>query len=257
VATGLTVEDLIRKDRVIVSASAATLVAVSWLFMVNGHVALDAGLEHALHPRASEPGLASFAIAFTMWMVMMVAMMLPPVMPWILLFGATARRSDAAAAPYVSSGIFVSGYFTVWAAYSLVAASAQLLLQRLAVLHGAELRTRPYLAGALLLAAGLYQMTPLKTACLKHCRSPLGFFLSNWRSGPGGAYRMGLGHGLYCVACCWALMALSFGLGVMNLLWMVALTLILCIEKIAPGGQTLSRLFGLALIAWGLSGIFA
>ena len=104
----------------------------------------------------------------------------------------------------------------------------------------------------MLLLAGLFQVSPLKAACLRHCRSPLGFFLTRWREGPVGAYRMGLQHGAYCVGCCWALMMLSFALGVMNLLWMTALTLFLCLEKIAPGGATSSRLSGLVFMAWGL-----
>ncbi len=122
----------------------------------------------------------------------------------------------------------------------------------LALLDPVDLTVGPRVGGALLIVAGLFQWSPLKTACLRHCRNPLSFFLSRWRDGPAGAFRMGFRHGAYCVACCWALMALAFALGVMNLLWMAALTLLLCLEKIAPAGRGTGRAFGLAFVVWGV-----
>ena len=187
-----------------------------------------------------------------MWMAMMVAMMLPPVLPWVLLFASTNRSRDPEAGPYFPTALFLGGYFAAWAPYCLAAALAQGLLQQAAWLSTVDLRVGPQAGGALLVAAGLFQVTPLKAACLKHCRTPLGFFLERWRDGPAGAFGMGLRHGLYCLGCCWALMGLSFALGVMNLLWMAVLTGILCVEKIAPGGQALSRAFGVLLTVWGI-----
>ena len=242
-STGITVESLVRRDRVILLSSVGLLAGIAWLAMVRGHA--DGMTAH--HTTAAPLGLT-----FAVWMVMMVAMMLPPVMPWILLFSAVSRNRAPSAWPFTAVATFAGGYFTVWAVYSLAAASLQLVLQRHALLSAVDLGVGPYAGGALLLLAGLFQVSPLKAACLRHCRSPLGFFLTRWREGPIGAYRMGLQHGAYCVGCCWALMMLSFALGVMNLLWMTALTLFLCLEKIAPGGGTSSRLSGLVFMAWGL-----
>jgi predicted metal-binding membrane protein len=115
-----------------------------------------------------------------------------------------------------------------------------------------DLKVSAAVGGGLLVAAGLFQMTPLKAACLAHCRNPLSFFLARWQDGPVGAFQMGFRHGVYCLGCCWALMALSFALGVMNLLWMAALTLIICVEKIAFGGERMSRGLGFVLMAWGI-----
>lgn len=242
-ASATALERGVSRDRIVISAAVALLLAVSWAVLAYH----GADYTHALTPHSASPTFAGFALAFLMWMVMMTAMMLPSVMPWITLFASTSRRSDAEAEPLVSTGLFVSGYFAIWGAYSAGAAFAQLLLQR-----GAQLPLAPYVGGALLLSAGAFQLTPIKAACLRHCRSPLGFFLSQWRDGPVGAFQMGFRHGTYCLGCCWALMALSFALGVMNLLWMAALTLLLCVEKLAPGGQTVSRVFGVVLAAWGV-----
>ena len=185
-----------------------------------------------------------------MWFVMMVAMMLPPVLPWLLMLGPGARSSGSGASGYRSVILFAVGYFAVWLVYSVVAAAVQIGL------HGAgwlthDLRAGRATGGVLLVAAGLYQLSPWKQACLRHCRSPLAWFLRRWKDGPTGALGMGWSHGLVCLGCCWALMALAFAVGVMNLLWMAGLTLLLCVEKIAPGGRQLSRLAGVALIVWG------
>jgi predicted metal-binding membrane protein len=239
---------VLRRDRAILFGSAAFLAALAWVAMLRGH----APVEGALHPHAHHGGSSGFALAATMWMVMMVAMMLPAVLPWILLFGAAERKREPQRTPLASVLVFTSGYFVVWAAYSMAAAAAQIALARQGALHGPELRTGALVGGALLLGAGLFQLTPLKGACLEHCRTPLSFFLTGWRDGRSGAFRMGVSHGLYCLVCCWALMVLSFALGVMNLVWMAVLTLILCAEKIAPHGRLLSRAFGLFFAAWGL-----
>ncbi len=233
------VEVLIRRDRAIVRSAVGCLVALSWLILAIGHGDVAIGW-----------GVWPFAAAFTMWMIMMVAMMLPPVMPWITLFASTRRRRDAGRL-YGETTVFVAGYFSVWLAFCVMAAAVQLALQELTLLPaGTGALDRP-LAGALLAAAGAFQLTPLKAACLRHCRSPIGFFLSRWQDGPMGAWRMGATHGLYCLGCCWALMLLSFALGVMNVLWMAALTFTLCVEKIAPAGDALGRAFGVMLICWG------
>lgn len=234
---------LASRDRLIVLVSATVLIVLAWLALIGhqeGHIA---------SPHMQPFGFSAFALSVGMWMVMMVAMMLPPVLPWILFF-AEANREHASPSRLVV--VFVSGYFIVWLLYSVAAGSLQLTLQQAAVIGGADLRVGGITGGVVLVGAGLFQLTPLKRACLKHCRTPLSFFLSRWRDGPTGAFRMGLLHGAYCAGCCWALMVLSFALGVMNLLWMATLTLMICVEKLVPRGDRMSLVFGVLLLAWGL-----
>lgn len=196
-------------------------------------------------------GGVEFAWIFLMWLAMMVAMMLPPVLPWIWMFAAATKGQAGAPPAWGRTLIFSSGYFTLWALYSVAAAGAQVVLAQLALLDPATLRVSSAASGVLLVAAGIVQFTPLKRACLKHCRSPLSYFLTRWRDGPSGAFSMGFRHGLFCLGCCWVLMALSFALGTMNLVWMAVITLLLCVEKIAPGGERWSGVFGVGFVAWG------
>ncbi len=229
-------------DRAVLLGSAALLVILAWAALLRGHAG-------HVHPGAP---LEGFALATAMWIVMMVGMMLPAVLPWILLFAAANRGRSAGRPPYAAVALFTGGYFAIWSGYALAAAAGQIFLQGQGALHGSDLRVGPLLGGVLLVVAGAFQWTSLKAACLEHCRTPLSFFLARWRDGPVGAFRMGFAHGLYCLGCCWALMALSFALGVMNLVWMAVLTLVVCAEKIAPQGRALSRVCGLLLAIWGL-----
>jgi predicted metal-binding membrane protein len=243
-----------RRDRRLLLGAAGALIVGSWFYLIEAHTGVGAPAHHA-----GTPGVPELLLAICMWSIMMVAMMLPVVLPWILLYAGAARDRDAAGEPLGATSAFVAGYLSAWVGFSVVAALLQVGLQRALALHGPDMRIGAIAGGALLLGAGVFQLTPLKQACLKHCRTPIGFFLSEWRPGAAGAYRMGAHHGGYCVACCWALMFLSFALGVMNLAWMAILTLILCIEKLAPGGQLWSRLFGTGFVLWGgwlLAGAF-
>lgn len=240
---GGAVARLRRRERGLLLAAVGSLAALCWLAM---------GVEHtATRPHAIESGLRAVLVGWAMWLTMVAAMMLPIVTPWILLFAGLSHRGSPAARWRFSTLSFVGGYLAVWGAYSLIAAAMQLGLQRAAWLHGPEMRVGATVGGGLLIVAGIFQLTPLKSACLRHCRTPLGFLLTRWRSGPSGAFRLGLTHGAFCVACCWALMALAFVLGVMNLSWMAALTLVMCAEKLMPRGPTLARVFGVAFVAWG------
>jgi len=152
--------------------------------------------------------------------------------------------------------LFGLGYFAAWSAFSVVGASLQIGLRSwgllaVSTLGGSAALATP-LAGVVLVGAGLYQVTPSKTACLEHCRTPMSFFLSRWRNGPVGAFYMGASHGAYCVGCCWALMLTGFALGVMNVAWMAVLTVVIAAETLAPWGDRLGRLAGAALVVWGL-----
>ncbi|MDW7709142.1 MAG: DUF2182 domain-containing protein [Deferrisomatales bacterium] len=211
----------------------------------------QAGLGHLGHGALGHGPGASLPAASAMWMAMMVAMMLPPVLPWIWFFAAATRPTAPGRRLWGRTVVFASGYFALWALYSVSAAGAQTGLAARALLHPTALKVAPAAGGVLLLLAGAIQFSPLKSACLKHCRSPVGYFLTRWRDGPRGAFSMGFRHGLYCLGCCWALMALAFALGTMNLVWMAAVSLLLCVEKIAPGGERWSKVFGVGLLAWG------
>lgn len=187
-----------------------------------------------------------------MWTLMMAGMMLPPVLPWILFYAAASRPAPGAPVSMTRTAVFASGYLTVWSAFGVAAAAAESALAGAGYLGGADSRLAVKVAaGIVLMTAGVYQFTPLKDACLRHCRSPLTYFIQKWRNGPAGAFSMGARHGFYCMGCCWALMLVSFAVGVMNLAWMAALTVMLCIEKIAPGGDKAGKLFGSGLLFWG------
>jgi len=189
---------------------------------------------------------------FVMWAVMMAAMMTPSAAPMILLYAAITRKTRAEGRPVAHSGAFASGYLATWTAFSALATVLQWGLEQAALLSPMMAGTSPYLGGVILIAAGTYQMTPLKHACLKHCRSPVHFLVGHWRKGAGGAFRMGLNHGFYCVGCCWVLMALLFVGGVMNLLWIAALAGFVLLEKIVPHGVLVGRVAGGLLIIAGL-----
>jgi len=244
-----------RRDRLVVLASAALACALAWAALVahgggaaGGAHAVHAG--HALAPHALAPSWSGFAATFLMWFLMMVAMMLPAVAPWIVLFAELDRR-QAQHAPHVPAALFAAGYFAVWAGYSLLAAAVQLGLQQAANLDR-NLALGAFAGGILLVLAGAFQFTPLKAACLTHCRNPLSYLIARWRDGPVGAFGLGARHGLFCTGCCWALMALGFALGVMNLAWMAALTVAIAVEKNAPGGAAWSRVMGAGLAGWGV-----
>lgn len=174
------------------------------------------------------PHADGFASAFAMWNIMMVAMMLPALVPWLALFDPTQAAR------------FAAGYFVVWGVYAFAAAAVQV-----------ELTIPARAGGAVLVVAGAFQFTSLKQSCLRKCRSPLGHLLTHWKSGRGFWVRVGVAHGVNCLGCCWALMALAFALGVMNVWWMAALTLLLVFEKRLPKGELFSRWIGVSLVACG------
>ena len=230
---------ILRRERLVVAGGVTLLALLSWLFVLDG-AGIGAGTMGAMH----SPPLGTLLI---MWWVMMAAMMLPSATPAILLYGRVRdmRNPDPAIA---ESWVFLVGYLTVWLLFSLGAATAQWLL----VGPSMTLAGR-WSGGTVLLVAGLYQLSPLKAACVRQCRSPAQFISRHWRSGRRGAVRLGVLHGAYCVACCWMLMVLLFVGGVMNLLWIAGLTMLVAVEKLAPRGPLFGRLAGVAMIGWGLA----
>ena len=193
-------------------------------------------------------GSSSYAgLTFLMWFVMMVGMMLPSVAPTVLLFQRVARRAPGGEA-FVRTATFLFGYLLVWFGFSAAATFLQMGLIGTGWLDAMGVLTAPWTRSALLVAVGIYQWLPVKGACLDHCRSPALFLVAAYRPGRTGALRMGLHHGLYCLGCCWALMLLLLIGGVMNLLWVAAITALVFVEKLVAGGDRVRRGFGAAAL---------
>jgi predicted metal-binding membrane protein len=233
---------LLRHERLIVFAGVALLALLSWWFVAAG-----AGMR-AMTATMQAPLFGSLIL---MWWLMMVAMMLPSATPAILLY-ARVRESRGDESSIAQTPVFLAGYLSIWLLFSILAAFAQGLLAGPSMTLGNR-----WAESALLIAAGVYELTPLKKGCLTRCRSPAEFLTRHWRPGWGGAVRLGVLHGANCLGCCWMLMALLFVGGVMNLLWIVGLTLIVTVEKLLPRGDWFGCAAGAALIAWGLVRIAA
>ena len=251
-------ESIIKRDRVLVGVALLAIAGLSWAYTVNvargmgGDDGMSMGMSMGMANTMAWTA-ADFWAQFVMWTVMMFAMMIPSAAPMIMVFATVNRRRRENSDPYVPTFVFLLGYLILWATFSAIAATAQWGLHQGALLSsmmGAS--TSAILGGSLLLAAGIFQWTPLKYTCLKGCRSPLGFLMNDWRDGYGGALVMGIRHGTFCVACCWVLMALLFVTGIMNLLWVAVIAGFVLLEKVAPKGQYVGRVAGLVLI--GLAG---
>jgi predicted metal-binding membrane protein len=248
---------MLRRERLIIGGCLAAMAILAWLYLFHTKTAMPgmsmAGMDM---PGMVMPGLqvwgpSTVLFLFVMWAVMMVAMMLPSATPMLLAFLTVNKQRQAAARPYVPVSIFLFGYLAVWTGFSAVATLAEWGLHQAALLSPAMAATSPTLNGGLLIAAGVFQWTPLKSACLKGCRSPLTFLMSEWREGAAGAFIMGLRHGAFCVGCCWVLMALLFVAGVMNLFWVAVIALFVMAEKILAKGELLGHVTGIALLIAG------
>jgi predicted metal-binding membrane protein len=251
------VSGLPRRERLVIFASVGGIALLAWAYTIyEAHRMNITGVCECMRMKMSGPDLTSWPEAtllplFLMWAIMMIAMMLPSAMPMILTFAAVARNRQWLGRRYVPVSVFVLGYVVIWSLFSVIAALAQWWLHRHALLSPTMASASGWFGGALLLAAGIFQFTPLKQSCLTHCRGPLEFIMTRWREAPGGAFRMGVEHGVFCTGCCWALMALLFVAGVMNILWIAALTLLVCVEKMLPSRARVSVVTGLVLCGWG------
>jgi predicted metal-binding membrane protein len=192
-----------------------------------------------------------FGLRLMMWSVMMIAMMVPTAAPMTLLYAAVVRKAAAQHNPLAPTFTFVSGYIAMWTMFSLAATVAQHALDQATLLSPMMVSTSAGFGAALLIAAGVYQLTPLKNACLRNCRAPAHFLSRYWRTGNLGAFRMGLRLGAYCVGCCWILMGLLFVGGVMNLMWIAAIAIFVLLEKTIPFGEVSGRIAGVAMILVG------
>lgn len=194
---------------------------------------------------------ADWAMMLAMWIIMMVGMMLPSATPMILIYAAIARKAARDGSPLAPTVVFATGYIVMWGLFSVFATISQWALDQAALLSPMMVSTSPLLGAGLVIAAGIYQLTPLKDACLDHCRAPARFISEHWRPGFRGAFRMGAEHGLYCLGCCWLLMGLLFFGGVMSLAWIAGLTVFVLVEKLLPFPSGVARVGGLTLIAVG------
>ena len=215
---------------------------VAWIVTVDRMSGMDMG------PGTNLGGLGWFV---GIWVTMMAAMMLPSVAPMVLLFDRVSSERARRELPYVPTWIFAASYFAVWTVYGLAAFGLYRGVRALDIGFLNWDRGGPYVAGALVALAGLYELTPLKQVCLRHCRSPMHFVLTGWREGVSGALRMGAEHGAYCVGCCWGLMVVLFALGVMSLFWMAVVAALIFAQKVLPYGDRLARVFAVVFIAFG------
>ncbi len=235
-------------DRAVVLSGLFAITALSWGYMWY----LARGAMEMCAVNVNPWSIADLIATLAMWAVMMAAMMVPSASPMILAFAGVNRQRRERALPYAATGFFLLGYLAVWTAFSAVATLMQAALHSAALLSPMMVSTSRILGGVLLIAAGVFQWTRLKYACLRHCRTPLGFLLTEWRDGAWGAFSMGLRHGSHCVGCCWLLMGLLFVAGVMSLWWVAAIAAFVLLEKLAPAGLLIARVSGVLLAAWGL-----
>lgn len=251
-------EAVLKRDRLIILAGLCGLTALAWAYMVREARAMTlsgvcccAGMNMSGPDMGTWPAV-TLAPLFLMWAEMMVAMMLPSAAPMILTFASVNGKRREAGETFVPTAIFAFGYLAVWTGFSALAALAQWALHGAALLSPRMSSTSPFFGGALLIGAGMFQWTPIKNACLSHCRSPLSFLMTDWREGRSGAFLMGLKHGVYCTGCCWFLMALLFVAGVMNMWWVAIIAVLVLLEKVAPKGLWIGKGAGLLLVSWGL-----
>jgi len=264
------VEHLLRRDRSIVVAGLVGITLLAWLYLATfsfdmmpadtmdsmaemdmGGMAMDGMTAAPADLTTPRPWTVSDAgLMFGMWAIMMAAMMTPSAAPMILLYALVSRKRMNVA--FVPTGAFYLGYLVVWIVFSAGATALQLGLGQLTLVSPMLVSVSPILTVALLVAAGIYQWTPAKRACLRQCRSPVDFLSKHWRLGRWGAFRMGLEHGAYCLGCCWTLMLLLFVGGVMNLLWVAAIAALILVEKVVPFGRKIGLAGGAVLIAAGL-----
>ena len=241
-------ERLLRRDRQIVFVALMSVVAFASLYTILG-----VGMDMNSSEMSYMPGVGYIYILLAMWWIMMVAMMLPSATPIILLTAALNRRSTSVQPPYGTTAFFTVGYLLAWFLFSLVAVASQLILESNGLLSFKMESNSTYLTAGLLLAAGFWQFSPIKQACLRHCRSPVEFITRHRRPGNRGALMMGLHHGTYCLGCCWFLMALLFAGGVMNLYWIAGLAFFVVVEKLYSHGVWFGRITGAGFVITGIT----
>ena len=259
------IEAMLRRDRAIVAAALVILTALAWAYVwwlaadmdmsgmdMSGFRMIPAGIG-LMMPATAPWNAMEFALVFAMWAVMMIGMMTPSATPMILIYARVGRQAARQGTPSAASCYFAGGYLLTWIGFALVATSAQWALERAALLTPMMAGASDMFSGTVLIAAGVYQWTPLKDACLRQCQSPLLFIQRHggFRSDLLGTLALGARHGAYCIGCCWVLMALLFVGGIMNVLWIAAIAILVLAEKVVPAGRVISRIAGAGLFAGG------
>ena len=243
-----------RRDQILIATCILLICVFSWAYLVyiRGQASSIHASSTAMGMAMDSPsGVVGVLLTFAMWSVMMVGLMGPSAAPILLLFATSQARRGARGVPTLTLLLGV-GYLTIWLGFSVGATLAHWALNQAMLLSSTMAVASRRVAGALCIGAGVYQLTPLKHGCLQHCQSPVGFLMSHWREGTRGAFQMGLRHGVYCLGCCWALMALLFAVGVMNLIGVALLTVFILAERVGRGGTIISRVGGVAMIGVGL-----
>ena len=259
----LAVERLLQRDRQVVLVGLILITGLAWVYLYYLTMQMDiVPMELADTSATANPISAMVKLApwtptdalfmFLMWAIMMMGMMIPSVTPMVLLYARVVRKNTKEVATFVPTGAFFAGYIVIWISFSAVATGLQWGLEQAALLSPMMVSTSSVFAGIVLIGTAVYQWTPYKDACLARCRSPVWFLSTYWRNGAGGAFRMGLSHGSYCLGCCWSLMLLLFVGGVMNLLCVAAITAFVLIEKVIPRGRDIGRAGSVLL---GLTGV--
>jgi predicted metal-binding membrane protein len=260
-----TLETVLRRDRLLVAGALGVIVVLAWSYVLWLAADMDMGgmdmTEFRMIPAgmglmapADAPwGAIELAFVFAMWVVMMVGMMAPSAAPMILMYARVGRQGRAAGRPLAATGWFAAGYFLAWVGFSLAATLVQWAVERAALLDSRMVSASNAFGAIVLIAAGIYQWTPLKDVCLAQCQTPLQFLIRHggFRGDVPGCLLLGLRHGAYCVGCCWVLMALLFVGGVMNVLWIALLALLVLLEKLTPFGRGVARAAGVACVAAG------
>ena len=259
-------EAVLGRDRLVIGGALGVLAALAWSYVVWLAADMDMGGMDMSDFRMIPAGMGlmapavvpwsalEFGFVFAMWAVMMVGMMTPSAAPMILIYARVGRQAAVTDKPFAATGWFVVGYLLSWTGFALIATAAQWALDRAALLDSMMASASNRFGGLVLVAAGIYQWTRFKEVCLAKCQSPFLFIqqYGGFRRDIAGSLLLGLRHGAYCVGCCWALMALLFVAGVMNVLWIAALGLLILLEKITARGRLISRLAGVALIVAGV-----
>ena len=262
-----TLETVLRRDRVVVGVALALITILSWVYILvlaktmdmggmdmTGWRMVSTGLEMGMAPALAPWNVWQFTLMFVMWAVMMIGMMTPSVAPMILIYARVGRQAALQGRTLAPTGWFAAGYLLAWVGFALVATIAQWALERAALLAPMMNVASNLLGGLVLIAIGVYQWTPFKDACLRECQAPLVFIQRHggFRREPLGSLSLGLRHGIFCIGCCWALMTLLFVGGIMNVLWIAALTIFVLAEKVVPAGRSLARAAGIGFAAFGV-----
>ena len=243
---------MLSRNKLLIFAALVALSGLAWAMTVYQADGMGWGMFTCSMTMGMPFSLGNALLYIVLWGVMMIAMMLPALAPMVEIFQTMAQRRQEQSLPFTPVWVFVAGYFVLWTLTGGVGYAADIAIQSLPAQFPLLGEYGLVIGGVTLIGAGIYQLTPLKYLCLSQCRSPMGFLLSSWRDGHWGAFRMGVDHGLYCLGCCWSLMAVLFVVGSMNLVWMGILSLVIFVEKTVPQGITVGKVTGIALIVLGI-----